>query len=117
VAAGDTIFISARLSTGWQGAESLVAAQRLEADSFPRAFSLGPEDAMLPGAAFRGPLTITVRVDKDGDPLTRRAGDLYGRAANVALGTAHLVIALDTLQADDVTLPSGRLVELPSGHP
>jgi hypothetical protein len=120
VARGDTIFISARRTGAFPGTGSLLAAQRLEAGDFPLAFELGARDAMMPGTAFEGQVNITVRVDKDGDPLTRRRGDVYGQLANVRVGTHDLVLRLDRLQSDDQTLAAGHLDDragLPPGHP
>ena len=120
VAKGDTIFVSARRSVLLPGGGSLLAAQRLQADEFPLLFTLSARDAMIPGTAFAGPVTIAVRVDKDGDPLTRQKGDLYGQAMNVPVGTAQLVVSLDSVQSDDVTLGGGPSLDqggLPPGHP
>jgi hypothetical protein len=116
---GDTIFISAR-RRGASGITSLVAAQRLEARDFPLAFILGAEDAMVPGTEFAGSVDLTVRVDKDGDPLTRRRGDVYGVRPGVRVGDSNVVITLDRLQSDDVTLAGGQMPvgnSLPVGHP
>ena len=120
VSKGDTIFIAARRPGAFPGAGSLLAAQRLQADEFPLSFSLSARDAMVPGTAFEGAVNISVRVDKDGDPLTRQRGDVYGQATGVQVGTAGLLISLDSLQREDVTLATGPVLDragLPPGHP
>ena len=127
VAQGDTIFIAVRRLGAEPGPGALVAAQRLQARDFPLPFTLSGRDSMIPGIPFAGKVSISVRVDKDGDPLTRRRGDVQGRIENVAVGTQGVVIALDQLQAEDLTLSGAGLLDppglpggpraLPPGHP
>ena len=33
---------------------------------------------MMPGMAFEGPLNLSARLDRDGDPLTRETGEPAG---------------------------------------
>jgi hypothetical protein len=115
---GDTLFLIARRAGGMPGPP--LAVQRLQAGDFPMAFSLSARDAMVPGIPFEGELTITVRVDKDGDAMTRRKGDVFGALAQVKVGTQDATIALDTVQAEDVTLGGGMggpRPGMPPGHP
>ena len=81
----------------------------------------GSRDAMIPGIPFEGPVSITVRVDRDGDAMTRRKGDVYGQANNVKLGRHDIVVSLDSVQAEDRTLgppPEPMMGQrLPPGHP
>jgi hypothetical protein len=114
---GDTMFLIARRAGGMPGPP--LAVQRLQAGDFPMAFSLSQRDSMVPGVPFEGELTITVRVDKDGDAMTRRKGDVFGQIAKAKVGTQDLVLALDTLQAEDVTLGGmgGPRPAMPPGHP
>jgi len=61
-----------------------------------------------------------VRVDKDGDAMTRRKGDVHGQANDIKVGTPDVVISLDTLQPQDVTLGGGPPpfgMGMPPGHP
>ena len=44
---------------------------------FPLKFLLGPQDIMIPGTAFEGPMLLTGRVDADGDARVG-AGDIEG---------------------------------------
>jgi hypothetical protein len=121
VARGDTLFVSARRAGGVAGPGSLLAAQRLQAGEFPLRFTLSARDAMIPGVPFEGLVSISVRVDKDGDPLTRRKGDVHGQADRIAVGTQDVVVSLGALQAEDVTLGGAGLLDqtdsLPPGHP
>ena len=83
-------------------------------------FTISNRDAMIPGVPFEGQMSITVRVDKDGDAMTRGKGDVYGQANSVKVGSQKVVISLDTVQTEDKTLaaPSAAMGGmLPSGHP
>lgn len=120
VARGDTLFVIARRAGGMPGPP--LAVQRLQAGDFPLDFSLSSRDAMVQGIPFEGDLSITVRVDKDGDAMTRRKGDVFGQIAKVPVGKQDVTISLDTVQAEDVTLggagPMGGTRQgLPPGHP
>ncbi|MDE2491295.1 MAG: hypothetical protein KGM24_10635 [Elusimicrobia bacterium] len=44
----------------------------------PLSWSLGAENEMIPGAPVPARLRLSVRVDQDGDALTRQLGDLAG---------------------------------------
>ena len=120
VAKGDTMFLAARRAGGPPGPGSMLAVQKLAADEFPMRFTISNRDAMIPGVPFEGQMSITVRVDKDGDAMTRGKGDVYGQANNVKVGSQKVVISLDTVQTEDRTLaaPSAAMGGmLPSGHP
>jgi hypothetical protein len=56
----------------------LVAAQRIDAQGFPIAFSIGSADHMMAAGSFAGALRISARIDTDGNAATRDAGDLLG---------------------------------------
>ena len=72
-----------------------MAVKRLPPGPFPLAFRIGPGDVMIQGREFAGPITLTARLDRDGNPLTREPGDLTGAAAGpVAPGTAGVAISL-----------------------
>jgi cytochrome c-type biogenesis protein CcmH len=117
---GDTLFVIARKAGGMGGAP--LAVQKLQAGDFPMDFSLSSRDAMVQGIPFEGDIAIMVRVDKDGDAMTRRKGDVMGQVPLVKVGKQDVVIPLDTLQTEDVTLgggmmPGGARPGLPPGHP
>ncbi len=52
-----------------------LAVKRLPIGPFPLAFEIGPADVMMTGRSFSGPITLSARIDRDGNPLTRDAGD------------------------------------------
>lgn len=48
-----------------------LAVKRLPVGPFPLEFEIGPEDEMIKGRPWVGPIALSARVDTDGDPLTR----------------------------------------------
>ena len=74
----DVLFIMARESQGGGKAGRLVAVQRHGQIEFPKRYELSSKDAMMPGIPFKGPFVIYARLDRDGDPMTKGAEDLYG---------------------------------------
>ncbi len=55
-----------------------LAAKRIGYFEFPYEFAIGPKDIMMPGAQFEGNLSVTARLDHDGDAKAR-PGDLLGK--------------------------------------
>jgi hypothetical protein len=123
VAATDIVFIIARKAGGAPGPGSMLAVQKHPVGQFPMPFTLSARDAMIPGTPFEGAINITVRLDKDGDGLTRKKGDLYGQVNGVQVGSQGVAIPLDSVQAEDQTLaggavgPGGTGAGKPPGHP
>ena len=70
------LFIIARSATGAGGPP--LAVKKIDKPTFPLNYSLGQENVMMQGTPFTGKINITVRLDKDGNPTTRGAGDLTG---------------------------------------
>ena len=70
------LFVIARSGAGGPP----LAVKRLPVGPFPLEFSLGPADVMMQGRPFEGQITLTARVDRDGDPMTRGEADLSGSA-------------------------------------
>ena len=54
-----------------------LAVQRLPEIKLPLKFSLGPQDIMIPGTPFDGPMVLTGRIDSDGDARIG-PGDIEG---------------------------------------
>ena len=51
---------------------------------------------MIPGLQFAGPIDLSARLDGDGDPMSRSAGDVTGGTdAPVEPGATDVVIVLD----------------------
>ncbi len=69
------LFLIARSSSSSGGGGPPLAAKRLPLGPFPLAFEIGPADVMVPGRAFAGPITLSARVDRDGNASTREPGE------------------------------------------
>jgi hypothetical protein len=90
--AGDVVFVIAR-EPGAAGPP--VAVARLVGNAYPMAFRLDDSNLMMRDA-WPARVELEVRVDKDGDPLTRGLDDLDARApAPVAPGAAGIRIRLE----------------------
>jgi len=96
---------------------SLIAVKRFTATGFPIAFVIGPQDMMIPGGAFSGELTLTARVDKDNDPMTRKKGDVFGAADHVKAGAKGVKVVLSELQKEDESLLGATSLSPHAGMP
>jgi cytochrome c-type biogenesis protein CcmH len=93
VADGDVIYLVAR-SADQPGPP--LAVKRMTATKFPMAFELDGRDAMMAGTKMSGKVTITARVDKDGDAMTKNPGDITG-TKTVEVPANKVVLNLDTV--------------------
>ncbi|MEB2344651.1 MAG: hypothetical protein OZ948_07925 [Deltaproteobacteria bacterium] len=92
VPAGAILFLIAR--RGESGPP--LAVQRIPDPELPLAFSLGPDDRMIDQMPFAGPLTLSARLDADGNATTRLPGDLQGVAAGTyEPGASGIAIVID----------------------
>jgi len=71
------LFVIARSGSGGPP----LAVKRLPAGPFPLEFEIGAGDAMIAGRPFAGPISLSARIDADGDPLTRGSSDLSASLA------------------------------------
>ena len=109
-AAGQEISGTVVLGSGAPGGESGVlfviarsgaggpplAVKRLPPGPFPVSFRIGPSDVMIQGREFAGPVTLSARLDRDGNPLTRGRDDLSGSVPTpVAPGSNGVSIVLE----------------------
>jgi cytochrome c-type biogenesis protein CcmH len=128
VSPSDVVFLVARrIADNPQARGTLVAVKRLSATSFPIAFTLSARDMMVPTGAFDGDVSLAARVDKDGDPMTRRKGDIFGGLPKVTVGARGVKVSLDQVQKEDESLagggppPMGGQMNphagMPPGHP
>lgn len=90
-AAGGVLFLFVR-PAGATGGPPL-AVQRIPAPTFPRAFAIGPQDAMIEGGPFPDRVTVEARLDGDGDAMTAEPADLSARS-EAAPGDSGLRLAL-----------------------
>jgi len=128
VSPNDVVYLTARRMPDTPGTRgSLVAVKRFTAASLPIPFTLGESDMMFKNGNFEGVLQLTARVDKDGDPMTHKKGDLFGVLDNVKVGSAGVDLALTNVQTEDESLAGpmqgagapgqGSMPGLPPGHP
>jgi cytochrome c-type biogenesis protein CcmH len=89
------LFVIARAANSTVGPP--LAVKRIDRPVFPVAFSLGAEDVMISGMQLAGRITISARLDKDGNPMTREPGDLLGEYRNnpVEIGSQKVDIVID----------------------
>jgi cytochrome c-type biogenesis protein CcmH len=120
VAPSDAVYLVARRVPDHPGARgALVAVKRFTASSFPIDFTLSAGDMMFQNGPFEGDLTLSARVDKDGDPMTRRKGDVFGTLDRVTVGAKGVDVKIDQLQAQDESLGAPPMMGggMPQGHP
>jgi cytochrome c-type biogenesis protein CcmH len=91
------LFIIARQAGGAPGPP--LAVKKVDKPTFPLSYSLGQENVMMQGAPFAGKIDVTARLDKDGNAMTREAGNLLGayRKNPVAVGAQNVDITLDQI--------------------
>ncbi len=68
------LFVIAR-HQGTQGGPPL-AVLRLPNPEFPLEFSIGPENVMIPSMRFEGAISLSARLDADGNAMTRGSDDI-----------------------------------------
>lgn len=92
---GDVIFLMAKNIEGG----SPVAVKKFTGKSYPYQFVLTNQDLMSSPEKITGPLNLTVRVDKDGNAMTKMAGDLLGicKTNPVSLQSENIVLTVDEI--------------------
>jgi cytochrome c-type biogenesis protein CcmH len=96
VKAGDIVFLTAR-SVDASGAvvRMPVAVDKVTIDKLPMAFRLTSANVMVAGTPFAGAMVVTARIDRDGEAMTRTAGDIEG-TQKVQIPASGVKITLDT---------------------
>ena len=91
------LFIIARPGGGAGGPP--LAVKKIDKPVFPLTYSLSQENVMMQGTPFTGKINLTVRLDKDGNPVTRTPGDMTGdyKKNPVNVGTKNVDILIDQL--------------------
>ena len=89
------LFIIARSANSSGGPP--LAVKKVDRPVFPLSYSLGSENVMMPGVSFSGKVKISARLDKDGNPMTREAGNLMGEYKKnpVEVGSQKIDIVID----------------------
>jgi len=92
VVPGSVLFLIARRQEGGPP----LAVKRIPSPRFPLDFELGPDDRMIQALPFAGPLSLSARVDSDGNAMSRTPGDLQGEAAGpFEPGANGIVLVID----------------------
>ncbi|MGZ8519863.1 MAG: cytochrome c-type biogenesis protein CcmH [Candidatus Binatia bacterium] len=91
------LFIIAR-PAGNPGGPPL-AVKKIDKPKFPLQYSLSQENVMMQATPFSGKINLTVRLDKDGNPTSRGAGDLTGEYKKnpAEVGVKNVDIVIDQL--------------------
>ncbi len=94
---GALVFVSARpLSDGGPP----LAVARFPYTQTPFRFSLTSANKMLPDTKFEGMVELSIRIDQDGDPLSRTPGDIFGQTT-VRVGGQNVRVRLEGLITSD----------------
>ncbi len=92
---GDTIFMVVRGQAPGGAPGPVLAVRKLEAASFPMPFQIDSRDAMVAGTQLKAPVVLSVRVDKDGDAMSKNPGDVTGTTTVSSLPSSKLALTLD----------------------
>jgi cytochrome c-type biogenesis protein CcmH len=94
---GAALFIIARPAGAAAGPP--LAVKKIDRPVFPLSYSLSQENVMMQGTPFAGKISLSVRLDKDGNAMTRTAGDLSGdyKKNPVEVGATNVDIVIDTI--------------------
>lgn len=95
-AGGDgVLFVIARTSASGPP----LAVKRLPVGPFPLDFEIGPSDVMIQGMPFAGPITLTARIDRDGNPMTREDDAPNATLAALQPGASDVELRLEAAGA------------------
>ena len=122
---GTLYLVARRISDNPSARGTLIAVKKLPATSFPLPFSLSAADMPFQNGPFDGDLTITARIDQDGDPMSHQKGDVFGTLPKVRVGSHDVKLVLDQVQKETESLAGGGGPmmgapgggALPPGHP
>ena len=95
VPANATLYLIVRIA-GREGGAPL-AVQRHSSPSFPLEFVVSENDSMVPNTPLVGELTISARIDLDGNAATSTAGDLTGEVGPVQAGNTGVVLLISAV--------------------
>jgi hypothetical protein len=120
---GTLFLVARRISDNPSARGTLIAVKKMPATSFPLPFELSAADMPFQNGAFDGELTLTARIDQDGDPMSHQKGDVFGSLPKVQVGSKNVRLTLDQVQKETESLAGpgpmggGRPPMLPPGHP
>ena len=91
--AGAVLFVIARQEGVTRGPP--LAVLRIGDPEFPYAFSIGPDNVMIPSMRFEGQISLSARLDADGNAMTRSPEDISSpEPLSVAPGARGVVLEL-----------------------
>ncbi len=95
-ASGGTLFIVVR-NQGMPNQGPPLAVRKIDNPKFPASFQIAASDVMMPGIPFVGPFDLYVRLDQDGNAMTKAPGDLMNGspASGIKAGSTDVKITLD----------------------
>lgn len=99
VPSGGILYLIVRVA-GREGGAPL-AVQQQPLPSLPYTFEITERDSMIEGTPLIGEMSITARIDQDGDAFTESTGDLSGQTSPVVTGDDDVVIVLDKRVSGD----------------
>jgi hypothetical protein len=94
-----TLYLIVRVAGRATGAP--LAVQQVPAPSFPYRFEITERDSMIEGTPLIGEMSITARIDQDGDAFTTSPGDISGQVSPVVAGDSDIVVTLEERAAGD----------------
>ena len=86
---GSVMFVIVRRHDPSGGQGMLIASTKIadiSATTFPKPFVVQQKDSMM-GAPLAGQVTVSARIDQDGDAISKQPGDVVGSAGAVMVGT------------------------------
>ncbi len=92
--AAAVLFVIAR-PQGSEGGPPL-AVLRIPNPEFPLEFSIGPDNVMIPSLRFEGAISLSARLDADGNAMTRGSGDISSQVEEpLAPGATGVTLLLN----------------------
>jgi hypothetical protein len=118
---GTLYVVARRLSDNPTARGTLIAVKKFENATYPLSFTLSAADMPFQNGAFDGELSLSARIDQDGDPITRQKGDVFGTLPKVRVGSHDVKLPINEVQKEAESLgASGPMTgggQLPPGHP
>jgi len=96
---GATLYLIVRVAGRETGAP--LAVKQVASPSFPYQFEVSERDAMIENTPLIGEMSITARLDQDGDAFSTSPGDLSGETQPVTAGEADVIVVLQEVPTGD----------------
>jgi hypothetical protein len=96
---GATLYLIVRVAGRETGAP--LAVKQVPSPAFPYQFELSERDAMIENTPLIGEMSITARLDQDGDAFSTSPGDLSGEIQPVTAGETDVIVVLQEISAGD----------------